>query len=51
VVHSITVWRALTAWLAYKTPSVVVMVDAFPLNAMGKVQKAALLERVLADRS
>ena len=36
---------------AYKIPSVVVMVDAFPLNAMGKVQKAALLERVLADRS
>ena len=36
---------------AYKIPSVVVMVDAFPLNAMGKVQKAVLLERVLADRS
>jgi acyl-CoA synthetase (AMP-forming)/AMP-acid ligase II len=31
---------------AYKVPTTVVIVDAFPLNAMGKVQKAHLVEQV-----
>ena len=40
-----------TRLAAYKIPSVVVMVEEFPLNAMGKVQKAVLLEHVLAGQS
>jgi acyl-CoA synthetase (AMP-forming)/AMP-acid ligase II len=33
----------------YKLPSRVVMVDAFPLNSMGKVRKDVLRERVLGS--